>query len=135
MRQIGLVNKIDGDNALIIIKRATACGEHCASCRAGCVNTKKVVIAKNTVDAKVGDTIILDMPDADVIRAAVFVYMLPLFFMIVSYIIGYGLLRSELKGIFLAFGVMIITFFFVKLFDLRSKKVGKYQITIVKVLQ
>ena len=73
MKQIGVVFKTHGNTAEVYIKRPTACGGECRKC-AGCETTGEKVAAINNKGAKVGDTVILEMQDSQVLKAA-FLYI------------------------------------------------------------
>ena len=70
MREEGFVKAIKDDTCEVIIKRKTACGENCASCKAGCEAREQVCVAENTLGANVGDKVIIEMDSAKVLKSA-----------------------------------------------------------------
>lgn len=132
MKQIGIVEKIEDGMLRVRIKRATACGENCASCSGNCKATDQVVTAVNKAGAKVGDNVLLEMNSKNVLLAAFLVYILPLLVLFCVYAVVYAMTKSEgmstLAGIF----AMLFIFFFVRILDRRLK--DRYVLVAVNVL-
>ena len=131
MRQIGLVESINGQEAVVRIKRASACGENCASCSGGCTLSEQVVNAQNNVMAKAGDTVILEMESKKVIFAAVLVYVLPLLVLIVSFIM-FNAKMGEGASVMASIAVTAVFYALVAIFSKKLK--NKYKLVIEKVL-
>ena len=132
MKQIGIVEDIVGNNINVRIKRASACGENCANCKGGCTPTEKIVKARNDAGAKIGDTVVLQMDNKNVLTAAFLVYILPLMVLFAVYGIVFALSANE--GISALCGVlgMFMTFFAVRFIDKRMR--DKYILIAVNVL-
>ena len=90
MEIIGTVVKTDGDEAIVSVKRVSACGENCANCAGVCETTNATTVVKNTADARVGDTVKIESESADVIRAAVVLYIVPVVVTILIAALVYG---------------------------------------------
>ena len=55
MDQVGKIEKIDGNKAIVSVKRVSACGDNCKSCGSSC-NQKSITIETDiTQDYQVGD--------------------------------------------------------------------------------
>jgi len=85
MEQIGEVVELRGRQALVRIKRVSACGENCASCEGGCKPTSSVITAVNGISAKVGDTVKLQMNSLAFMTLAFIGYILPIIICIITY--------------------------------------------------
>lgn len=86
MKQDALVIKTDGDKATVTVLRKEACS-HCAG-RVVCGNAKTMtVVAKNTADAAVGDTVVIETPTESVLGYAALVFLAPVLLSIVLYVI------------------------------------------------
>ncbi len=94
MRKPGIV-KSGGDVCEVAVLRQSACGENCAHCKGGCTPSDTIITAENTVGAKAGDKVILEIPDRTGIKAAALVYMLPIITLIIGAISAYLLGMSE----------------------------------------
>jgi len=81
LEKMGTVVKTYDNKATVLIVRATACGENCGSC-GGCKQTRQTVIANNEIGAKTGDRVKLEHSDKNVLLAAFFVYIVPIFLFI-----------------------------------------------------
>ncbi len=78
MREEGFVKSVSGDTCEVIVKRKSACGDNCASCKAGCEAREHLCTAKNLIGAKVGDKVFLEMDSTKVLKSAFLVYILPI---------------------------------------------------------
>ena len=87
MEQIGEVVELKGTDAVVRIKRASACGENCSECGGGCKPTASMVTAVNGLSAKVGDTVKLQMNSASFLLLAFIGYILPIIVCIAVYFI------------------------------------------------
>lgn len=130
MRQTGTVISSTGTMAEISVIRESACGGNCASC-GGC-NARTVVSAKNTIEAKVGDKVEMEMASSKVLYTAFIVYALPLLLLIVFYFVGAALSGSEGIGIASGFIVMAISYAIIIKFS--KKNTNKYELEVEKIL-
>lgn len=78
MKEEGFVKTVSKETCEVIIKRKTACGENCASCKATCSAKEQVCVAVNLAGAKVGDKVMVEMDSAKVLKSAFLVYILPI---------------------------------------------------------
>lgn len=132
MKQIGIVEKTENDTAVVRIKRASACGENCASCKGGCTPTEQTVTAKNTVGAKTGDNVIISLETHDVLFAAFLVYILPLIVLFAVYMLCTVLKKSEVTAAVCGVFAMLFSFIAARIFDRKTK--NKYFPIISEVL-
>lgn len=132
MKQIGIVEKTENDIAVVRIKRASACGENCASCKGGCTPTEQTVTAKNTVGAKTGDNVIISLETHDVLFAAFLVYILPLIVLFAVYMICTVLKKSEVTAAVCGVFAMLFSLIAARIFDRKTE--NKYFPIISEVL-
>lgn len=78
MREEGIVIKVHGDLCEVSVRRKTACGENCASCKAPCGAREQLCVAKNVLGAAVGDRVAIEMDSRKVLKSAFLVYILPI---------------------------------------------------------
>lgn len=130
MTKNGIVEDINSGIAKVKILRVSACGENCVECGA-CDKKSNTVIAKNTLNAKVNDKVIVNMSDKLVLGAAFLVYIIPLIFLIIGYLIGH--IISENTGILLGFTFMVIAFLIIIYIDKKFNK--RYEAEIIKILE
>ncbi|MCR4426369.1 MAG: SoxR reducing system RseC family protein [Firmicutes bacterium] len=97
MKQIGVVKAVHGKHVEVTVTRPTAC-KHCGAC--GLVENKpRLLLARNNAGAEVGDLVVLEIPDGDVLKAAAFVYGVPLLGLMVGLGVGPGIARALGFGI------------------------------------
>lgn len=85
-KQAQVIALHDGKIAELSVKRDSACGS-CASC-GGCDTGRILLRVKNTLDAKVGDDVIVETASKTVIAVAGLVYLLPLVLFFAGYALG-----------------------------------------------
>lgn len=93
----GIVTKIIDENlAEVEVTRQSACGENCASCK-GCDKPtfKAISLAKNPINAKVGQSVNLKNQSQIILKGAVFVYILPIVLFFAFYTIGISFIKIE----------------------------------------
>ncbi len=84
MREIGRVINVEGQNALVEVRRKSACegchkgAEGCDACSLFIKDAKHRVTASNGANAKVGDRVLLEAESGRVLSYAFLVFILPL---------------------------------------------------------
>lgn len=120
MDETGVVERLFGDKIVVRIRRASACGENCASCGGSC-SAFQDVTALNKSGAGVGDTVTLHMPSSRVLAAAFLVYILPLAVLFAGYAAAYSISHSEGISILVGVLVMALSFALIRAADKRLK--------------
>ena len=100
MRETGIVKSVDGEFCTCATRRKSACGDNCATCKAVCSSREHIFTAKNTIGAKIGDTVIIEMPTSSVLKSAFLVYILPLLAFLLGFSYFFGAGKSELTSAF-----------------------------------
>ena len=90
MEQVGTVKQIIGTQAVVLVRRASACGENCAHCKGGCTQTNITATVENRAGAAVGDRVKIETDTRRVILAAVLLYFVPCLFAIVCATLAQG---------------------------------------------
>jgi len=94
MRETAIVKSVDGEFCTCSTRRKSACGDNCATCKAVCSSREHIFTAINKAGAKVGDTVIIEMPTNSVLKSAFLVYILPL----VAFLLGFSYFFSSGKS-------------------------------------
>lgn len=122
MREEGFVKTVSGEMCEVIIKRKTACGENCASCKGGCEVKNQVCISQNVIGAKTGDRVLIEMDSARVLKSAFLVYILPILAFLTAFTVasenGGGNFVSAVWGLAGA----LLVFVCVGVYSARHKK-------------
>ena len=117
MESIGVVISLNGNMATVNVRRVSACGENCASCKGGCVATTIKTTAENLVSADVGDTVKIESNTTDVVRAAFFLYMMPVVVALIFAVITYAMKISDIFVILSSVAAFFVGFKVIKRFE------------------
>lgn len=122
MTEKGVVTKVKGRRATVQFDRKSAC-DSCHMCAVTRDGMKVQIVIDNTLDARVGDVVTVQMGERFVLTAALIVYIIPL--VLVGIGVGVGSLLGELAQILLAVAGLIVGFVIAFLLDrlvIRKKK-------------
>jgi len=120
MKEEGIVKSINGDMAVVVIRRKTACGDNCATCSGACRRSFQEITAKNLCKAKEGEYVSVEMDTGKVFLSAFFVYILPLMVFVTAYGIG-GIYLGEGLNVALSVVLAILSFAPAIILDRRKK--------------
>ena len=134
MEKIATVITADSQTALVQMRRASACGENCASCSASCRKTHHTAQVKNTAGAKEGQTVKIEMEGRSLLWISFLAYIVPLLALFLGYGIAYSIKRNEIIADITGLLCLAVSFFVLRLVDKRIEKSGKYQSEITKIL-
>lgn len=128
----GLVMELKDDLATVKIVREGACGHDCATC-GGCGGSETMIIAKNEINASVGQFVALE-GDGIIVRRAFIVYMLPIIVFFIGYALGHYIFSFN-EGLCALLGILFaaIDVAITVKYSRRQKEAGKIPV-ITKVL-
>ncbi|MDD4316470.1 MAG: SoxR reducing system RseC family protein [Clostridia bacterium] len=133
MTETGTVSKIDSRNrATVQFPRKTAC-EHCHMCLKPKNEMFVRIAIKNTLDAKVGDTVSVSMGTQVVLAASFIVYMVPVLLVAAALFATRGL--GELASFGIAMGVLVISYIIIAFIDKWLKKNKDYTPKMVEIIK
>lgn len=132
MKEIGVVFENQGSKALVTIQRHAACGD-CGACHIGRDQATMEALAKNPIDAQVGETVEVEMEFVSILKASFIAYGLPLLFFIIGSILAYSvieLLKLDFDLVLTSFfsGIILMTlsYFIIQQLDKRGLFAGEY---------
>ena len=135
MDRAGVIVSEMGEFSKVKLVRHTACG-NCGACQLGDDQKDIMLIAKNTVHAKMGDLVEVSMATNSVLSAAFIMYIIPLGGLFIGLMLGQWLFPGkDVMTAFLGLGMMALSFVMIKLNDKRFLKNDKYVAHIMTVLQ
>ena len=132
MREVGFVDEVNGEFAIVRVAKKSACGENCASCKGGCTPGERKIKVKNTISAKVGEKVILEMTESKVLSAAFLAYILPIIIFFVGFFVGDRMFSHELASVGIGVVFAGVGFWVIYLFNKKAEE--KYLAEIVDVL-
>ena len=140
MDNVGKIEKIDGNMAVISVKRVSACGDNCKSCSSACkVNS---VIFETDIsgvedEINVGDYVEIRAENEVMLKHIAVLYGLPLLLMLLTVFIFQVILKGPHKDIISAVASLfslIISFYLLKAYDKNEMKKNVLKFTIGKKL-
>jgi sigma-E factor negative regulatory protein RseC len=131
----GKVIELRGHDAVVEFSETGACVKCGACLSAG--KGKMIALALNSLNAKVGSQVEVEILPRFVIGASFLVFMLPLLFLIAGYFVGVSLFPHNFQqnaGIITSAIFFMLSWFLIKAYDLRIKGTGRFKRRIVKIL-
>ncbi len=133
MTQIATVEEnLGGGLARISVPRKTACGHDCEEC-AGCGMTGAAIFAtaKNPVDAKPGEKVVVESSTQKLLGVVALVYILPVILFLVGYFTTEGLTEGVRYAI--AIGAAALSMIPCVLVDRYARRSGALTYTILRL--
>lgn len=113
MQGTGIVTNTDGENALVRIRKSSACGHDCGQCRI-CSSPEIEITVANSLDAKAGDIVLIGADTASVLWSTFLLYILPIIGAFFVYIISQAMSLSNYVTVFLVLIFWAVWFIFMK---------------------
>lgn len=135
MLEVLEVKEVIGDEAVVMLERTTACGE-CGQCMVGKKNLHMELKMKNTLDAKPGDMVTVEMEMKGVLSASLIMYGIPLVFFILGCFIGSKCvapalaINSDLAALITAVVFTALSYLAIKIMDRKGVFKERYQLTM-----
>lgn len=132
MTQDAVVTKVFKNGmAEVAVTRGTACGSNCGNCESCVFQSELKAFAKNTVNAKPGEKVIIESLSSRIFGATFLVYIVPIIMLIVGYLVAASLSLSEGMSILLSFAFFALAVALVVIYQRISKKKNpiKFEIT------
>ena len=85
--------------AEVVVTRTTACGSNCGNCESCIFQSELKTLAKNSINARPGQKVIIESKSSRIYKAAMLVYILPMLLMVLGYALGAALSTGEGLGI------------------------------------
>ncbi|MDD3227128.1 MAG: SoxR reducing system RseC family protein [Tissierellia bacterium] len=140
MDNIGKIEKIDGNMAVISVKRVSACGDSCKSCGSSC-KVNSVIFETDISDVEdeiyVGDYVEIRAENEVMLKHIAVLYGLPLLLMLSTVFIFQMILKGPNKDIISAVASLfslIISFYLLKAYDKSEMKKNALKFTVGKKL-
>lgn len=129
MKRVGRVIEKQGESLSVCFSRPEACGS-CSMCGSGRDNTTVTIKG----EARVGDQVEVDMPDAQVLKVSFISYFLPLAGLLLGLWIGTLLFQREFFVMLSGFAVMGIAFVVLKAIDKKAAKSSQWQPKLIRII-
>lgn len=134
MTNEGIVTRLlPNSMAEVAVTRSTACGGNCGSCEACQFQNELKTIARNGVGACPGQKVTIETSSSVIFGAALLVYIMPLVFFIVGYVISSLLGAGEGICVLVSF-VFLVLSGVVLIISQRKKNNKKFDFEIIEIL-
>lgn len=109
MTQDAVVTKLLPNHmAEVAVARSTACGSNCGNCESCIFQNELKVAAKNRIDAKPGQKVVIASKSSTVFGAMLLVYIMPMVLFLLGYAIAYLLDAKEGICVAVSFAALIL---------------------------
>ena len=96
MTQDAIVTKcLTGGMAEVAVTRSTACGSNCGNCESCIFQSQLKTLARNRIDARPGQRVVIESRSSRIYGAALLVYILPIALTLLGYFAAYSLGARE----------------------------------------
>ncbi len=132
MTQDAVVTKVFPNGmAEVVVARGTACGSNCGNCESCVFQNEIKAFAKNTVNARPGEKVVIESLSSRIFGAVFIVYIIPLIAFVLGYVIAESCGLSEGLSILCSFAVFCVAVAVMVVYQRRSKRKNpiKFEIT------
>ncbi|WP_130806788.1 SoxR reducing system RseC family protein [Senegalia massiliensis] len=140
MDQVGYVVEVKDNYAVVDVRRTSACGDKCSSCGGGCNIPAMRVNIKNTINARVGNFVEVEMETKSLMKSAFIAYIIPLIMLIAGISLGVyffsnlGFQNYEIFGVLTGLVALVISYFLLRVIDNNIKKSKSTELKLVRVI-
>jgi sigma-E factor negative regulatory protein RseC len=139
MKEIGIIKRQQGNDAVVSIKRHAACGD-CGACHIGKDKESVETVAKNPIHAAVGETVEVEMEFVSVFRAAMICYGIPLLFFLIGSVLSYAMIAQlnldmdqVLTPFFAGIFLLVVAYVGIRILDKKGLFKGRYMPVITNI--
>ena len=104
-----VVRVLPNSMAEVVVTRSTACGSNCGSCESCIFQSELKTLAKNHIDAKPGQKVVISSSSRKIYSAAILVYIMPLLFFLLGFAVSSLLGASEGLSVLVSFLSLILS--------------------------
>ena len=140
MLESGQVIRTDGNRAVVLFKRSSACGK-CKACGMLKDMSEMEIDVANSLDAEPGDKVVLESKGENILKFSLIAYGIPLVMLLIGIFLGYYIfndlfdavdrdLLAFLSGaVFLAIGYLAI-----RLFEPKVRELTRDEFKMVDII-
>ena len=135
MTQEAVVTKLlPGGMAEVAVKRTTACSGNCGSCESCVFQNELKTPALNKIQARPGQKVLIESQTSRIFKAAFLVYVCPLLFFLLGYLLSAAFSLGETAGILFSFTGLIIGAVIVVISQRRIREKDRITFEIIEFL-
>jgi len=133
MKEEGRVTKVEENLTQVEIEKKSTC-RACGLCSMRGKNTM-MAEADNSIGAKVGERVRIEIPSSIILKGAVLFYILPLVALILGMALGIKITKHQTGGLILGFSFFISSFIIIWLYDKKRKAQNIYRSRITRIIK
>jgi len=133
MREEGRIIKVEENLAQVEVERKSAC-RACGLCSMRGKNTM-IAEADNSIGAKLGERVRIEIPSSVILKGALLFYILPLVALILGMALGIKITNLQTGGLILGFSFFILSFVFSWLYNKKTRDRNIYRSKITKIIK
>ena len=132
MTQDAVVTKLLPDNmAEVAVARTTACGGNCGSCESCIFQSEIKTVARNLIDARPGQKVVIASKSSTVFGAAALVYLMPIVLFLLGYALAFLAGAAEEICIAVSFAALLLSGVILVLSQKHKKKQQAFTFDII----
>ena len=133
MTQNAVVTRIiDRRTAEVEVERGTACGGNCPSCESCIFQSEIKTLARNRIQARPGQKVVIATKSKEIFSAAALVYLMPIVLMLLSYAAASALGATEGIRVLVSFLAVLVSAGILILSQRTQKNKDKISFEIVR---
>lgn len=132
MEEEGRVIKIEGDLAQVEIEKKSTC-RACGLCSMRGKNTM-IAEAENTIGAKVGERVRIEILSSVILKGALLFYILPLVALILGMALGIKITKHQTGGLILGISFFTLSYILTWLYNKKRKTQNLYRSKITRII-
>ena len=133
MTQDAVVTKLLPDNmAEVAVARTTACGGNCGSCESCIFQSEIKTVARNLIDARPGQKVVIASKSSTVFGAAALVYLMPIVLFLLGYALAFLAGAAEEICIAVSFAALLLCGVILVLSQKHKKKQQAFTFDIIR---
>ena len=133
MKEFGIVTAVDKNRATVKVDKKDECSK-CGMCLFPKGANAVEFNAKNDLDAKVGDKVLIETEKDGKLIGAILAFLVPLILIGVSALIGYLVIKSEIWILILSLVLIIAWYVVLSLIDKKIGKTVSFSPKIIKII-
>lgn len=147
MREKACVVDIKGDKIKVVITRHSACSKCNKDCILGMEGSDEkhekeemYILVNNSINAKKGDTVNIELKDSSLVMGSLIIYLLPLIFFVFGYFVGtklyniVNIFSAEIVGIITSFVFLYLSYLVTKRIDKSISNSNRFRAEIVNIV-
>ncbi len=134
MREIGVITKIEKGKAKVKVDKKDECSK-CGMCLFPKNASSVEFDAENDLNAKVGDTVIIETQKEGKLFGAFLAFLVPLILIGLSFLLNYLVIKNELITLAIAIGAIAIWYVILAFIDKKIKNTVSFSARITQIIE